>query len=279
MDCKDAEDLFEPFLLGALDSSARRLMDSHLETCAACGLRLQDDGETVARLAFAVPQLEVPARVKRRVLSAIRGEAEIGRLSILSGYLLTLWPAFNTQLGPHVGKAVASVLVLGLILGGVWFNGRLNSVSRENDRMTDQLVAAAEREAYLTDMVQDQRYFNFETLRLSPPSEMYVNMLWSTGWSPGARGLMMLSRSKTRALLLVINLPALSRDQVYQVWLIKDGLKYGAGTFTVDSTGYGQAVIIPVAPFAEFDSMAITPEPVGGSATSPTGNDVLLGDL
>ena len=279
MDCKDAEELFEPYLLGALDSSNRILMDAHLEICAACGLRLQGDGETVAKLAFAVPQLKVPARVRRNVLSAVRGEAESGGQLVLRGYLAALWRPFNTQLAPHLGKAVASVLVLGLILGGVWFNGRLDRVSEKNDKMTDQLQAAAEREALLTDLVQDQRFFTFETLRMSPPSEMSVNMLWSTGWSPGARGLMMMSRSKTRALLLVVNLPALSRDQVYQVWLVKNGHKYGAGTFTVDSTGYGQAVIIPLAPFAEFDSLAITPEPMGGSATTPTGNDVLQGDL
>jgi len=46
----------------------------------------------------------------------------------------------------------------------------------------------------------------------------------------------------------------------------------------VDSTGYGQTVIIPVAPFWEFEVAGITIEPAGGSI-DPTGVNVLKGDL
>ena len=63
MDCNRAEYLFEPYLLGTLESGQRRLLDSHLESCAVCGPRLRESGEAVARLAFAVPQMEVPSHV------------------------------------------------------------------------------------------------------------------------------------------------------------------------------------------------------------------------
>ena len=53
---------------------------------------------------------------------------------------------------------------------------------------------------------------------------------------------------------------------------------HSAGWFTVDSTGYGQTVIIPVAPFWEFDAAGITIEPSGGSI-DPTGVSVLSGEL
>ena len=88
----------------------------------------------------------------------------------------------------------------------------------------------------------------------------------------------MVSQTGTRALLLVVDLPPLPSDKVYQVWLIKGHTKYNAGWFTVDSTGYGQTVIIPVAPFWEFEAAGITIEPVGGSI-GPTGVNVLKGDL
>ena len=71
MDCNQSEELMAPYILGALDSEECLLMDSHVSTCAACSLKLQEDGEIVARLASTVPQLEVPIRVKTRLFSRI----------------------------------------------------------------------------------------------------------------------------------------------------------------------------------------------------------------
>ena len=89
---------------------------------------------------------------------------------------------------------------------------------------------------------------------------------------------MMISRSEPRALLLALNLDPLPLDKAYQVWLISNGRKYNGGLFRVDSTGFGQAVIIPVVPFRQIDALVITIEPAGGSH-DPTGADVLKGDL
>ena len=40
MDCREAENLYEFYILGALDSDGRSLMDSHLESCDACNERV-----------------------------------------------------------------------------------------------------------------------------------------------------------------------------------------------------------------------------------------------
>ena len=50
------------------------------------------------------------------------------------------------------------------------------------------------------------------------------------------------------------------------------------GLFNVDSTGYGQTVIIPYGSIAEFEAIQITVEPSGGSI-DPTGTSVMNGDL
>ena len=57
-DCREAEELFVPYLLGTIDETERRLMDSHLESYGACSVALHSDGETVASFAFELPQLE-----------------------------------------------------------------------------------------------------------------------------------------------------------------------------------------------------------------------------
>lgn len=279
MDCREAEDRFDAYLLGALDARERALIDSHLETCRDCNVKLQADGETVAQLAFSVPQLEVPLGVKGRLLDRVDADLRPGPGSALGARVLGLLESFGRGLTPHAGKALASVLVVGLILSGVWFNGRLSQVSQENDDLAAQMHEADARGADVVTRVQDHRYFMYEALRLSTTPGSTVNFLRGTDQSSRARGMMMVSRSGTKGVLLVVDLPPLTLDKVYQVWLVSpDGRKYNSGFFTVDATGYGQAVIIPVVPFAGFNAVEITVEPAGNAA-GPTGAGVLKGDL
>lgn len=292
MDCNKAEDLNDLYLLGALDSRDRLLMESHLDSCHRCSLRLQGDGETVSRLAFAVPQVEVPTHVKQRLLAKIDADLQSSRLAQLGTSLLGRWGDMGSRLFPHAGVAVTTGLFVVLVFGGVWFNNRLDQVSEENDRFNDrltqvsqenerlnkQVAAAAQREADVMEMVTNQRYLTYETMRMGAMRGATVRLLWGSEASPSARGMMVVSRTESRAVLLALNLPPLPDDKAYQVWLIKDGLKYSGGLFKVDSTGYGQAVIIPVVPFTEIDALGITIEPARGS-TGPTGASVLKGDL
>ena len=300
MDCKYGEEMLVPYLLGAIDERERRLMDSHLDSCPACSLALQGDGEAVARLASALPQLEVPLRIKERLLDRIDPKSRMYKatsrwLAIAKGPAVSFRRAF----APHVSKALASTLIVGVVFAVVWFNGRLESIPQENVDLTGQLDAAAQREAEVMQAVEDftgrpdtvahreaevakavktQRDVTYEALRMSFSPGTSVNFLRGTGPWTSARGMMMVSQAGTRALLLVVDLPPLPTDRVYQIWLIKHGQRYSAGWFTVDSTGYGQTVIIPVAPFGEFEAAGITIEPAGGS-NDPTGVSVLRGDL
>lgn len=278
MDCKEAEELFVPYLLGALDSRERQALEEHLDTCQRCSLETYGGGEAVARLASAVPRLKVPARVKQRLFAVV--DAELAQRRPVS-------PGPRSQAPGRGGTgrlamawariAAALVLVVGLALAGFWFDQRVDRLTRDNRALQRELSNLMEREVQLTNMVMQQRYLSYIT---AAPG-VSVNMLWGTEWSAKAWGMLACcaaADNATLAFLVVLNLPPLPADQVYQVWLFKEGQRYSAGTFTVDSTGYGQAAIIPVAPLFEFDAIAVTVEPSGGSPR-PTGASVMLGDL
>lgn len=164
------------------------------------------------------------------------------------------------------------------MFGGVWFNDRLNSVAQTNNDLTDQLRAAEQREAEVMAAIKTQQDMTYKAPLMSDNPGSTVSLLKRTGAWTSARGVMMVSQTGTNALLLVVDLPLLPADKVYQVWLMKGRAKYNSGWFTVDSTGYGQTVIIPVAPFWEFEAAGITIEPAGGSV-DPTGVNILKGDL
>ena len=277
MDCREAEEFYTPYLLGALEPRDRRLMDAHLEGCRECSLKLSGDGETLARFAASVPQLEVPSRVKQRLFSRIEREAAFGWLAELSHALMGLSAALGRSLESHAAKAVAATLVLGLVLGGLWFNLRLNQLSDDSRVMSAEIEYVTEREEQVMKMVSDQRYFTYQALRMSVTPGTAVTMLSGTG-APRATGMIMMSGGSNKALLVVVGLPPLPRNEAYQIWLIKNGQKYSAGLFSVDSTGYGQAIVVPLNPFTWFDGVGITIEPAWGS-DGPTGTNVLKGDL
>ena len=296
MDCKEAENLYEFYVLGALDSEDRSLMESHLETCDACSERLQQDRETVARLAYAVPQVEVPQRVKQALLVRVDADLHLNRRIGVGTRLVRFWKGAGRTLATSPGAAAASVLLVGLVFGGLWFDSRMDRVSVESESLSGRLESVseslselesaseslsarlesvAERDAELVEMVTAQRDLAYEALRFNTQS---VSLLRGQGTTWKARGMMMVSRSEPRAVLLTLNLPPLPDDKAYQVWLISSGRVYNGGLFTVDSTGFGKIVIIPAVPFSEIDALGITVEPAGGSY-GPTGVNVLKGDL
>ena len=321
MDCNVAENLYEFYVLGALDSEERGLMDSHLETCDACSERLRQDGETAALLAFAVPQVEVPERVKQALFSRVDADLGLSERIGLGTRFVRLWRGAGRTLAMSPGAAAASILLFSLVSGGLWFNSRMNRISVESESLSGRLESVseslnarlesvaerdaelvemvtaqgeslndlesvseslnarlesvAERGAELVEMVATQQELAYEALRFNTAS---VSLLRGQGTTWKARGMMMVSRSEPRAVLLTVNLPPLPDDKEYQVWLISGGRKYSGGLFRVDSTGFGKVVIIPVVPFSEIDALGITIEPAGGSH-GPTGVNVLKGDL
>ena len=277
MESEHVEELFGQYILGELASRERRLLESHLESCSQCSARLEQEDEAVVRLALAVPRQEVPPTVKEALFSRVEADLRPGGLGRLIGGLGTLARGFTRPVQAHALGAVATVLVVVLVSGGVWFNDRVQDVAKENEEMSEKIETVVESEAQVRKMVNDQRYLTSMT---AAPG-VSVNMLRGSGNTDRAWGMVAccaVSDSGTIALLAVLNLPPLPPHQEYQVWLVQGRRKYPAGLFTVDSTGYAQTVIIPVVPFAEVDGIGITIEPVGGSE-GPTGTNVLNGDL
>ena len=75
-----------------------------------------------------------------------------------------------------------------------------------------------------------------------------------------------------RAVLMAENLPPVSEDEVYEAWLIRDGIPEPAGLFELSAGGIAATPV--EGPLEGADAVAVTVEPSGGSPT-PT-SDILL---
>jgi anti-sigma-K factor RskA len=81
------------------------------------------------------------------------------------------------------------------------------------------------------------------------------------------------------ALITVANLPALTADLDYQVWLIKDGVALPSSVFDTAVTGDGRLIVTSDETFEAYESVGITVEPAGGRPTPNPDGPIFLGPL
>ncbi len=81
------------------------------------------------------------------------------------------------------------------------------------------------------------------------------------------------------ALITARNLPPLSPDQTYQVWLIKGDLRLPSEIFNTAPDGTGRLVVKSDEPFSAFDNIGVTIEPAGGRPTPNPDGPIFLGPL
>jgi anti-sigma-K factor RskA len=105
---------------------------------------------------------------------------------------------------------------------------------------------------------------------------MQIVALANTQNAPGAMATLIIDQQGDYGTLVVDKLAALEASQQYQIWLIKGGQRVSGGLFSVNPDGYASLEIMAAKPLAQYDSVGITVEPLGGSP-GPTGPKVLGG--
>ncbi len=237
-------ELIPAYALDCLDPEDKQIAETHLATCAECRAELAAYRTIVADLALGVPELEPPAGLKQQILNQAGGQ-KMTRIAS---------PGFFARLGQPIqqvlaalsrspGFALASLaLVIVLAAGNLLL---FNQVSQHNQAQLDGL----------------------RTITLS-----------GTENSPGASGLIVISKDGQYGTLVADGLTELTPDQAYQLWLIRDGKRDNGGIFTVDHDGYGGLWVESPQPLGNYQAFGITIEPAGGSP-GPTGPKVLGGEF
>jgi anti-sigma-K factor RskA len=247
--CEQCEDLLPGYLLGALTPEETVAAAEHLSTCAQCQA-LQSAYEMVLeRLAEAVPVQAPPTAVRQRLLSTVTAEL-----------LPTAAAPQETRrgwAGPWTSRwipvwAVANICI---VLGLAWWAWTswtaVMRLRADEQVLVRQLETQSQALALLT----------------APDSRRVV---LSTEGSP-SRGVLLLRANAAEAVLLVHDLPPLKSQRVYQLWLVREGVRDNGGVFQVDARGFGMLYIQAPLPFETYRAVGITEEPMGGSPgpTSP----------
>ncbi len=259
--CADIQPQLAAYALGEAEAGDELL--EHLATCPACQRDLRAYVQIARMLPYDAPDDAPPPGLRARILAAVEESAppaaEKPEQPAASQHIPS--PVFNTPLGPLRRRRlptlrpafVFAVAVFVALLG--W------NISLQSDLSAQRTQIAAAREGWQTMIVL-----------LNDPA-----VHWYAVAGDMANGHFWLAPQGKVGCLVAQRLPALTADQVYQVWL-RHGTERTSGGLFEGRNGNGWILIRANEPLASYDSLGVTIEPRGGSS-APTGSPILQGPI
>jgi len=240
MNCDEVSELLAAYALAALEPSELEAVEEHLATCALHEEALAFE-LTGARLSELAPEMEPPAALRERILTAA-GTAEEG----------VIWSRESTE-------ADRGVMWSGVERRGASSGGGLSWWSAWWGRLQFAPYAAA---AVLVLAV-----VGFVTLDLV--GDDGEGAVTRTASSNGVSTTLVYERGTAAGTISFEGLPALDAGSVYQLWTIApDANPASAGLLERDDDGSASQAVS--GDFADGTTFAITVEPAGGSEQPTT---------
>lgn len=257
LSCDQCDEWLPGYVLDALTSEEAIATAEHIRTCERCQGRLVAHETAVGRLGEAVELHDAPPEIYRSLLATITTDLapppQLARTQPLPTRQTLVWL-------PRWAWALTLANAL-LFLGAAWFAwqawGPFVQGRSSWQQMTQTLSVQRRALALLTE-----------------PTSRRISL--SNGHK--SRGTLLMQSTTDQAVLIVQNLPPLPASRVYQLWLIRDGIRDNGGIFQVDAEGFGMLPIQAPQPFNAYQAAGITEEPAGGSP-GPTSSRVIGGKL
>lgn len=260
-------ELIQAHALGALDAPERAVLEAHLATgCAECSKELEGARQLVSQLAYLAPGAEPSELLKGRLLQTVRAEAGTGSApqatsrraavpwwmwaGVAALLVFSVYSAWNEQ---HLRRTVAKL------------QKYAEAQQAERERLEEEL-GAAKTQAQEAMIWSDPKS---KKIMLPPkdPKMPQLEAMWHPEMGLVVRGW---------------KVPSLGEKRVLQLWLIPKkagGKPMPSMTFWPDAEGKFTAMVEnPPDVMADTQALAITEEPVGGSA-QPTSTPMWVGGV
>lgn len=245
MDCEHVVD----YLNGTLTEEEMHEFEEHLKNCADC----QEIVELTGELPYLAEPTEPPAEMKTRILANVFAEEpEESEMQPEPKLTPAPTPVAMPAIKPKRKTAwqmplIAAVLLLSLL-------GNAYAFFQLSDR--EAVKTAEPEEPALREVVLQ-------------PSEAFAG---------AAQAKLIQDEDSLDVVVAGAELDRLQEDEIYQVWLIKEGKPIPAGAFTPSQTGEGAAYFSLKENTEGWDTIAITLEPKAGNQL-PEGEVVLSSEI
>lgn len=232
-----------------LSEVEKHAFEKHLETCEECALELAEWQSLTDDLPYVSASINPPEGMKERILSNVFEEEVTKEATPVT-------PIVKNEKVTPIKKnksftwlpAVAAALML-----SVGANIFLASIVKNQQ---DDLVAQSEAVDQLL---------------------AFVNLSPVEGNATGTASIVK-HGDETRVVVQASSLPALSNDEVYQVWLIDEDGPVRAGTFKSESQDGAVVFTLPEGSKQDWTQVAVSHEPNAESET-PLGNVLMASEF
>ena len=233
---EEMDDLYELYMLGALEAEQAAAINEHVQIqCVYCLQHLQDAVQVTAAMAGITELQTPPARLRQRVLASVKPQAES-----------------RSWLPLIFGLSTACAALLALVL---WSTVTMRSYRNEIADLRaqrDQL-----REAVEILSRSETKTIKFGITDNQAHGRVFINT---------SRGLVFVGSQ----------LPQLARDRTFQLWLIPaTGAPQSVGLFRPNTSGNVVDVRTQPVDTARIQAVAVSVEPQGGSP-APTTKPILI---
>jgi len=237
------------YIVGELSEQEKEQFERHLSTCSACQNEVDSLQETWNLLSYDIEEVDVPETLKDDVMNFIFKEntthtliekAENRGRNFFQKYIFTLTKQFSP-----ISLSITAILVI-FIVGLTWNNYQLK-----------KSLSTVEHEA------------------ISPTKIISTLLLKGQDVAAAANGTAYLIQegNNTNLVIEISNMPSTKNEEVYQVWLLKDGNRENAGTLKPDQDGNG-LLTYRLQKDQVFDGIGVTLEPHANN-TQPQGQKVM----
>lgn len=229
-----------PYLLDP-DHIHQNQIEHHIQSCPVCQKNKVEFEEIMAMLAQSVPLKEAPADWKDDILNEVWAHEDDSLYKTKPSLRPNWFLRIKNQFTP------LSAAVIGFLLAVLTFTvAEYVQLNTENKVLQHNMTLALQH----TDKAN----------------------------GAGGRVLIMEQNGMIELYVMTEDLPPLVDNQVYQVWLIKNGKRDNAGIFRVNENGEGLLRYVMDSKNFTYDSIGITLEP-DGQGTQPRGEKVLGTEL
>lgn len=232
----EMNELYELYVLGALEPVQTAEMDEHVDTrCPYCLEHLRDAVVLASAMSGLADDLTPPARLRQRILAAVKPETKrTGWLFVVAGL---------------------SAACLALVILASWFGISIRSYRAEIADLQAQRNQLQEALEILSK--PETRSVQFGLLNNQPRGRVFVNR---------NRGLIFVGTQ----------LPQLAKNRTFQLWLIPtSGAPESAGVFQSSAAGDSVDVQTTPIDTTRIRAVAVSVEPQGGSL-APTTTPILV---
>ncbi|MDZ4673993.1 MAG: anti-sigma factor [Gemmatimonadota bacterium] len=258
-DRAELRDLAAAYALGALDQAEASAFEAAMQADPTLVREVTEYREVQALLAGTENTPSLPSALKDRVMARVTREKTTA--------LPTPTPGRRTEATPRWAWLSIAAAVLAVVGAGVLFQqsrqlrSELEANRQDLARVQEVLT---EREATLATLLDAERELTVIQLVAAGPQAPGMQLFWN--------------RRTNTAVLHAFRLPPAPSGQVYQLWLIRDGVPVPSQLFTTGADGSVVLAGVNLPPGDGVSAAAVTLEPAGGSA-QPTTPILLVGAL